>query len=224
MTKAQANTINTDTASRLIGVSPAELTALANGGTVRRVDKNAFLLPALVADYISHLKAEHERGQMAPTQLEIAAHLDLSDRSVREFMSKTGMDNRTCTIDEFRVAYIRNLREQAAGRATEGDLNLAGERAGLAREQKDRIAMMNAQTRRELAPVVSMTLALAKVGQQIAGILDALPGVCRRRLNLSVEQIEVIQGEVTKARNAAASIRLDVDGEVEDAEREIEAV
>ena len=108
-------------------------------------------------------------------------------------------------------SYCEHLREVAAGRTSSGDLDLVQERARLAKEQADKAAMVNAQMRKELAPVVTMSLALAKVGQQIAAILDALPGVCKRRLNLSVEQIEVIQAEIVKARNMAANIKYEPD-------------
>ena len=110
-------------------------------------------------------------------------------------------------------SYCEHLREVAAGRTSSGDLDLVQERARLAKEQADRAAMVNARMRKELAPVGFMTLVLAKTGQQIAAILDGIPGVCRRRLNLSVAQIEIIEAEITKARNVAASIRFDVDGE-----------
>jgi phage terminase Nu1 subunit (DNA packaging protein) len=61
-------------------------------------------------------------------------------------------------LNEIRVAYIRRLREQAAGRAAVGDLDLAGERAALAKAQRERIEMQNAVTRGELAPVVLQEL------------------------------------------------------------------
>lgn len=50
-------------------------------------------------------------------------------------------------------AYIRHLREVAAGRqAQAGGVDLAGERARLAKEQADAQAMKNAQSRQELMP------------------------------------------------------------------------
>lgn len=169
----------------------------------------------VVNDYIGGYTMKHVLNK-AMTQQAFADVVGISQPVVSDLQTR-GVILSGQTGAVWLHSYCKHLREVAAGRAASGDLDLATERAGLAKEQKDRIAMMNAQTRKELAPMITMTLALSKVGQQIAAILDALPGVCRRRLNLSVEQIEVIQVEITKARNVAAGIRLviDDDGEVD---------
>src|SRR3990167_3462200 len=204
-----AGTITHDVGGRLIGVTPAELTALFNGGQVRRADKNAYSLPVLVQDYIGYLKAERERQQRAPTQAEIAEHVDLSDRSVREFLSDAGMDHKQWTLDGFRIAYIRHLREMAAGRAAAGDLDLATERAMLARVQRNKIEMQNAVTRGELAPVALLEEVLTAAASKVAGALDAIPGMVRRRVpQLTAGDIDLIAGEVAKARNTVAAMSL----------------
>lgn len=109
------------------------------------------------------------------------------------------------------LSYCSHLREQAAGRAATGDLDLAGERAALARVQRERIEMQNDVTRRELAPVAILEFALATVGQKIAAILECIPrNIKRRSKNLTSEDIEIIVAEITKARNVAASVQLDM--------------
>lgn len=93
------------------------------------------------------------------TQAEVAVHLDLSQQAVSALIQrgilpgaagKRGLDLEAC-----RLAYIRHLREVAAGRASaesgEG-LDLVQERARLAAEQADATAMKNAVTRAELVP------------------------------------------------------------------------
>lgn len=108
------------------------------------------------------------------------------------------------------IAYCSHLREQAAGRAASGDLDLAAERAGLAKAQRERIEMQNAVTRRELAQVVLIEEVLAKAGSRVAGILDAIPGMIKRRVHsLTSGDIDLIAGEVARARNVAAAISLD---------------
>lgn len=140
----------------------------------------------------------------------IAEHLDLSQGAVSQWMDRLGIDWRTATLDDIRVRYIRELREQAAGRAAAGDLDLATERAGLARAQREKIEMQNAVTRRELAPAVLIEEVLAKAGGKVAGILDAIPGALRRRLpGLPTELIDLVRVEVAKARNIAAAVSLD---------------
>ena len=81
------------------------------------------------------------------TVSDVARHLDLSMARVGQLQladvlprskGRSGLD-----LDECRVAYIRHLREAAAGR---GDLS--AERARLAREQADGQAMKNAAAAR----------------------------------------------------------------------------
>ena len=108
------------------------------------------------------------------------------------------------------LAYCAHMREIAAGRATNGDLDLATERARLAKEQADKIGMQNAITRRELAPTYLLEEVLSAAGAKAAAILDAIPGAIRRRnQNLTAADIETIASEIAKARNIAAAISLD---------------
>lgn len=52
------------------------------------------------------------------TQKEIAKHLDMSERAVRDVLKNLGIEASKTTVDKARVAYIRDLREKAAGRVT----------------------------------------------------------------------------------------------------------
>lgn len=142
-------------------------------------------------------------------QHDIADHLDLSQQAVSEFLERSGIDYKQSTLDEIRIAYIRHLREMAAGRAAAGDLDLAGERAMLAREQRIRIEMQNAVTRGELAPVALLEEVLTAAASKVAGVLDAIPGMIRRRVPLlTADDIDLIAGEVAKARNTVAAMSL----------------
>ncbi len=143
------------------------------------------------------------------TQQEIAEHLDLSQPAVSQLMEQLGIDWKTESLADIRIIYIRRLREQAAGRAALGDLDLAGERAALAKAQRERIEMQNAVTRKELAPVSLIEEVLTRAASKVAGILDAIPGMVRRRVpTLNADEIELISGEVAKARNTVAAISL----------------
>lgn len=64
-----------------------------------------------------------------PTQQQIAEHLDLDQSAVSRFVDKVGLDYRSATIDQIRIAYVRHLREMAAGRASESGIDLVAERA-----------------------------------------------------------------------------------------------
>lgn len=206
---SQPGAINHDTAARLLGLAPGDLDALVKAGAVRRMDRNAYALPVLVQDYIGHLKAERERAELAPKQTEIADHLDMSERAVRDLLDDVGIDHKQSTLTEIRVAYIRRLREQAAGRAAAGDLNLAGERAALARAQREKIEMQNAVTRGELTPTILLEQVLAAAASKAAGIFDAIPGMVKRRVpTLAAGDVDLIAAEIARARNCYASMTL----------------
>jgi phage terminase Nu1 subunit (DNA packaging protein) len=142
-------------------------------------------------------------------QTSIAEHLDLTQPTVSRLLAELDIDLKTATLKGVRIAYIRHLREQAAGRATSGGLDLADERARLAKEQADRVALQNAVSRRELAPVVLIEETLCKAASKIAGIFDGIPGMIRRRNpRLNRAEIDMISAEIARARNLVASMSL----------------
>lgn len=116
------------------------------------------------------------------TQAEIAAHLDLTDRTVRD-LKKRGVFNADgrgqLDLDACRVAYIRHLRERAAGRTSDEaeaeGLDLVAEKARLAKEQADHYAMRNAEKRGELVPVADYTAAVLSVIEMVKAKLLRIP-------------------------------------------------
>lgn len=68
-------------------------------------------------------------SQKGLTQVEIAAHLDMSERNAREVLKKLEIDHRQATLEEIRVAYIRYLRELASGRGGEDQYDLTKQKA-----------------------------------------------------------------------------------------------
>lgn len=118
------------------------------------------------------------------------------------------------------LAYCEHLRMIAAGRGGDGGLELASERAALARAQRDKIEMQNAVTRRELAPSRLVRDLLAGAAARVARILDTIPGVLKRRMpGATAEDIAVVSDIIAKARNAIAGIeRKDIFAAVDDDE------
>lgn len=143
------------------------------------------------------------------TQSEFGALVGISQPAVSGLMQRgilvDGLPGR-----EWLQLYCEHLREVAAGRATDVEgVNLATERALLAREQRAKIAMQNGVTRRELAPSYVLEEILARAGARAAGILDTIPGEVKRRVpQLSADDIRVIATVVAKARNIAAAMSL----------------
>lgn len=64
-----------------------------------------------------------------PTQEEIAKHLGISQPAVAGVMKKLGIDWRQASLDDIRLAYIKRLRETAAGHVSAGGLDLVAEKA-----------------------------------------------------------------------------------------------
>lgn len=114
------------------------------------------------------------------TEAEVAAHLDLSDRRVRE-LKKEGLfasvQRGGYDLDACRSAYIRQLRERAAGRAGDGagDLDLVQERARLAAAQADAQAMRNALSRAELLPRADVTKTVQAAFARVRAKLLSIP-------------------------------------------------
>lgn len=129
------------------------------------------------------------------TQAEIGAHLDLTDRSIRELLDRGVLPNArrgSLDLDACRVAYIRHLREVAAGRAAgpSGD-DLTAERARLAREQADNYALKNAAARLELLPRADINRAVTAAFQHVRDRLVSLPARLAAPLARATEPAEV---------------------------------
>lgn len=114
------------------------------------------------------------------------------------------------TAGNWLLAYCGNLREEAAGRATTGDLVLTDERARLAAAQADKLELELAVTRAELAPVATIEQVLVRAGGKVAAMLDAIPPTLKRRLPVLTDaDIGVVRLEIAKARNAVAALSLE---------------
>lgn len=143
------------------------------------------------------------------TQAAFGALVGVSQQAIGNLVGREILE-KSMTGHEMLQAYCSHLREQAAGRAAHDGLDLATERAGLAKEQRERIAMQNAVTRGELAPVVLIEEVLSRAGSRIAGILEAIPGAVKRRVpGLSADEIKSIASEIARVRNIVAGMSLE---------------
>lgn len=158
------------------------------------------------------------------TQIEIAKHLDLSDRQVRNLIAdgvlpgskgKGGFD-----VDACRLAYIRYLRglgsnqvkaETAPDPSEEIDplaeFKLTQERLRLIAAQAEGQELKNEIAKRKAVPVEFATFVLSRIAAEIASALDTLPLTLKRRHpDLEVRHIESVQRELSKVRNRAATL------------------
>ncbi len=191
-----------DQAALLLKLAPIELEKLVQQGKIRREGRNDYSAQHLIHDYIDYLLSKIEGQEENPKQSEIAAHLDISDRRVREIATEWGLDSAALSLGEWRIRYIRQLRERAAGREGAGDLDLVQERAALAREQREGQAIKNAVARKEFAPVGLLADVLGMAASAVVDRFDQLEGALRKACpDLPDEAKTTVQQVIANARN-----------------------
>ena len=158
------------------------------------------------------------------TQVEVATHLDLSDRQVRNLLADGVLPASKGTggldIDACRLAYIRYLRGLSSGqvkaeppRHVSGEVDpmaealLLQERLRLTAAQAEGQELKNEITKRKSVPVEFATFVLSRIAAEIASGLDTLPLTLKRRHpDLEVRHIESVQRELAKVRNRSATL------------------
>ena len=143
--------------------------------------------------------------------VELGELIDLHERQVRK-LAERGVIERLGRgrYDPAKaiVAYIRHLREEAAGRASDGSraigLDIVSERARLAKENADMRARRNAQEAGELVAVTLVTQAVVNlIAMSKAHLLKVAPRIAGRDAKLRAriqEAIEEALEELTLAR------------------------
>ena len=95
------------------------------------------------------------------------------------------------SLPELVRSYCTHLREQAAGRASGGSLDLAQERAALAAAQRQRIEREEQVARGELIPADLAVRHGVALAQAMVGALGAWPGRLSAALHAAESQAEV---------------------------------
>lgn len=148
-------------------------------------------------------------------QSEFGEIVGISQQAVSDLVMR-GVLSSGATAAQWLREYCGNLREQAAGRATSGDLDLATERAGLAKAQRERIEMQNAVTRGELAPRALLAEVLSNTAPKVCSLLESIVPALKRRSGYKAEDLAYVDGVIAQAQNAIAEISLDAVVGVED--------
>ena len=128
----------------------------------------------------------------------------ISDRQVRE-LGRRGIVPRLpdgkYPIRAAIRAYCAWMREAAAGRGQMGPKSsLTAERLRLVREQADRAALANAQTRGELVPAAAVEAEWAAIATALRARLLALPSRVNQHLpHLTAAEVAMVDREVRDA-------------------------
>ena len=120
-----------------------------------------------------------ESFQTPVTHAEFGALVGVSRQAIGE-LTAMGVLPQGGTCLDWLHAYCGRLREQAAGRLSRGSLDLAQERAALAKEQREGQALKNQIARGEYAAVALLEEVLAIASGSVADRLDGLDGLLRR--------------------------------------------
>lgn len=120
----------------------------------------------------------------------------------REILAPNG------TFSEWVAAYCAHLRGVAAERAACGDLDLATQRARVAKEAADRIAMQNHERRRELMPTPLLLQLLSKASFRIAQCIGTIPpGIQAALPALPPDVLRAVTEQVARARQTVQDLR-----------------
>lgn len=140
---------------------------------------------------------------------DLASWLGVSDRTVRE-LAERGILVRSAkgkyALKSSVTAYTDHLRSAAAGRGGEdASTDLAAQRARLAREQADGLALKNATARSTLIPAAEVAARWNDVARRVRGRVLAVPGRVRAQLpHLPAADVAAVDREVRLALDELA--------------------
>lgn len=170
--------VNSDVIARLLKITPKEVGKLVSAGVIPRSGRDKYVLVAVVHAYIDYLR--DGASGAALTQKDIASYLDISERRLRDLLSELHLDHRTDSVDDIRVAYIRKLRDEAAGR---GDKGLAA-----IRERKERAQAMREEF--ELSKDYKLIVPTEFVGPDLISLIKEIQTQVMEAGNITLQSIE----------------------------------
>ena len=118
-----------------------------------------------------------------PTQVEIAAHLDLDQSAVSRWLNDAGIDWRAASMDDIRVAYLRQLRAQAAGHKSASGDDLVAERVKTERVSRELMLLNLAEKQGTLIHVEQLRPMYAQMIGAFKTELLALPDKLKAELD-----------------------------------------
>jgi phage terminase Nu1 subunit (DNA packaging protein) len=158
------------------------------------------------------------------TQLALAELVGVSQQAISALVTEGKLPSGG-TLGQLLLAYCERLREQAAGRLGDEDngLSLTGERAALARAQREGIEIKNAVLRGEYAAISLLAETLASASQAVAERFDQLPGRMRQAvpdlpaaaLEQALAVVADARGEWVRSTVALVAARIEAEPELD---------
>ncbi len=135
------------------------------------------------------------------TQEQFGEIVGVSRQAVSALVQAGGLPAKA-TAREWLRAYCYRMREQAAGRQSDGELDLVQERAALARSQRMAVDIKNAISRGEYAPIGLLGDVLANASAAVADRFDGLEALLQKIApDLEIERRDAIIRMVNESRN-----------------------
>lgn len=137
------------------------------------------------------------------TAAELGAYLDVVPRTITRLANEghvvragRGRYDLAASVR----TYVKHIRAMAAGRAGDEQAGLTAERARLAREQADGIALKNAITRREMLPAAEVEREWSGILRGVRSRMLAVPSrVAARIPTLTKADVALVEHEVAAA-------------------------
>ncbi|WP_338847914.1 MarR family transcriptional regulator [Massilia sp. W12] len=117
-----------------------------------------------------------------PTQVEVAEHLFMAQKTASEFLNAAGIDWREMPLNEIRRIYIERLRGQASGHSTAG-ADLVMERVQTERLTRELRMLELAEKRAQLINVSELEPELIQMFSGFKAELLALPAKLKAALD-----------------------------------------
>lgn len=135
------------------------------------------------------------------SQQEFGSLIGVSQPAVSQMLTK-GILSPGGTGGQWILEYCSHLREVAAGRATDGSIDLPTERALLAREQRIGQKIKNDVARGTYAAIEALTDVLANASQAAVDHFDQIPaGINRVCPDLPLPVRDLVMTTIASARN-----------------------
>lgn len=135
------------------------------------------------------------------TQSEFGKLVGISQQAVSELIGRRVLSE-AGAAGQWLLEYCGHMREMAAGRAADGDLDLATERAQLARSQRLGQDIKNNVALGSYAPIELLSDVLANAAQAVVDRLEQIPADLRRVCpDLPQAARDAVMAEIASARN-----------------------
>ena len=210
---------NGDYICALTGINKTDLQRLVATGSIPKEGRDKYHKVRAVRAYIEYLRA----GDSGPLRQEdISAHLDLSVRKVRDLLQKLGIDYKTTSLDQIRVAYIQDLRATASGHRSADGMDLMAERVLTERVDRQLKELALAEKLGDMVPVDAVLPAweqlvlsakeeLLSVPDKLKAEIDATHGIdvdislINDSINTALERLAYDPGDDRQDDQARAS-------------------